>query len=113
MTTTTTTVTMAAIYLRQSLDRHGDELAVSRQREDCEKLCADRGWPWLEYVDNDTSASGHKPRPLISGCWPTSPLRGGVWLCGTTTFAERYPTEDEVATAVATFESWREVSHRG
>ena len=52
----------AAIYLRQSLDRHGDELAVSRQREDCVKLCADRGWDWLEYIDNDTSAStGRRP----------------------------------------------------
>ena len=62
-------------YLRQSLDRHGDELAVSRQREDCEKLCADRGWPWLEYVDNDTSATGHKPRPAYQRM--LADIRGG------------------------------------
>lgn len=47
----------AAVYLRQSIDRDGDELAVSRQREDCVKLCAERGWRFAEYVDNDTSAS--------------------------------------------------------
>jgi DNA invertase Pin-like site-specific DNA recombinase len=53
----------AGIYLRQSLDRHGDMLAVDRQREDCAKLCADRGWTVTEYVDNDISASNGKHRP--------------------------------------------------
>jgi site-specific DNA recombinase len=54
-----------AIYLRQSRDRDGNELAVSRQREDCEKLCADRGWTdTVEYVDNNVSASNRtKVRP--------------------------------------------------
>jgi DNA invertase Pin-like site-specific DNA recombinase len=51
------------IYLRQSLDRHGDMLAVDRQREDCAKLCADRGWTVTEYVDNDISATSGKRRP--------------------------------------------------
>ena len=52
----------AAVYLRQSLDRHGDGLAVARQRDDCLRLCADRGWTAVEYVDNDTSASvGRRP----------------------------------------------------
>lgn len=53
----------AAIYLRQSLDRNDDQLAVSRQREACQQLCAERGWQTVEYVDNDTSASSRKPRP--------------------------------------------------
>lgn len=53
----------AAVYLRQSQDRDGNELAVCRQRDDCEKLCANRGWTWTEYVDNDCSASSGKPRP--------------------------------------------------
>lgn len=54
----------AVVYLRQSLDRTGDGAAVERQRNDCLKLCADRGWEVLrEYVDNDTSASSKKPRP--------------------------------------------------
>ena len=34
----------AAVYLRQSLDRTGEGLAVARQREDCLRLCAERGW---------------------------------------------------------------------
>ncbi|MGY1691993.1 recombinase family protein [Geodermatophilus sp. SYSU D01105] len=56
----------AAVYLRQSLDRDGTGLAVARQREDCLKLCADRGWEPVEYVDNDTSASGRKVRPAYA-----------------------------------------------
>lgn len=47
----------AAVYLRQSLDRSGEGLAVARQREDCLRLCSDRGWEPVEYEDNDTSAS--------------------------------------------------------
>lgn len=53
----------AAIYLRQSLDRTGEAVAVARQREDCAQLCADKGWTAAEYVDNDTSASSGKKRP--------------------------------------------------
>jgi DNA invertase Pin-like site-specific DNA recombinase len=52
----------AAVYLRQSVDRYGDELAISRQREDCLKLCDGRGWSPHEYVDNDKSATkGRRP----------------------------------------------------
>ncbi|MDQ3276027.1 MAG: recombinase family protein [Actinomycetota bacterium] len=54
----------AVVYTRQSLDRHGDGLAVARQREDAHKLCAERGWQVTETVtDNDVSASNGKPRP--------------------------------------------------
>ena len=46
------------MYLRQSLDRTGEGLAVARQREDCVKLCATKGWDVAEvYEDNDTSAT--------------------------------------------------------
>jgi DNA invertase Pin-like site-specific DNA recombinase len=52
----------AAVYLRQSVDKYGDELAITRQREDCLKLCAGRGWTPREYVDNDRSATkGRRP----------------------------------------------------
>lgn len=44
------------------MDREGTGLAVARQREDCLKLCAARGWEPVEYVDNDTSATSIKPR---------------------------------------------------
>lgn len=54
----------AFVYLRQSLDRQGSNAAVDRQREDCLKLCAERGWEVVNtFVDNDVSASSRKPRP--------------------------------------------------
>jgi DNA invertase Pin-like site-specific DNA recombinase len=54
----------AGRYLRISLDRTGEGLAVERQREDCGKLIGQRGWVLAEeFVDNDTSAAGRKPRP--------------------------------------------------
>ncbi len=54
----------AFVYLRQSLDRAGTSAAVDRQREDCLKLCSERGWEVAStYVDNDVSASTTKPRP--------------------------------------------------
>lgn len=53
----------SAVYLRQSEDRDDTQLAISRQREDCHRLCADRGWEPVDYVDNDTSAVGGKKRP--------------------------------------------------
>jgi DNA invertase Pin-like site-specific DNA recombinase len=54
----------AGIYLRISLDRTGEGLAVDRQREDCEQLIKLRGWQIAEtFVDNDTSAAGKAKRP--------------------------------------------------
>jgi len=53
----------AAVYLRQSRDQQGTGLAVARQREDCLKLCAERGWTPVEYIDNDISAFSGKRRP--------------------------------------------------
>jgi DNA invertase Pin-like site-specific DNA recombinase len=53
----------AAVYLRISADRTGEQLGVARQREDCEKLCADKGWQPVEYLDNDVSATSGKKRP--------------------------------------------------
>src|SRR3954451_11332018 len=56
--------TRAVIYCRQSLDRTGEGLAVTRQREDAEALCRERGWTVLDVItDNDVSASTRKPRP--------------------------------------------------
>lgn len=52
----------AAVYLRISADRSGEQLGVTRQREDCLALCAERGWTPVEYLDNDTSATNGKPR---------------------------------------------------
>jgi DNA invertase Pin-like site-specific DNA recombinase len=47
----------AAIYLRQSQDKHDDRLAVMRQRQACLNLCTTKGWSAVEYEDNDTSAT--------------------------------------------------------
>jgi DNA invertase Pin-like site-specific DNA recombinase len=48
----------AGVYLRQSLDRTGEGLAVARQREDNVALAKRKGWgDVIEYEDNDTSAS--------------------------------------------------------
>jgi site-specific DNA recombinase len=52
------------IYVRISQDRTGEELGVTRQREDCCKLAQVRGWTVVEeFTDNDVSASGKRHRP--------------------------------------------------
>jgi site-specific DNA recombinase len=55
----------AAIYLRISLDRKMDGLAIERQREDCEAIARARGWDVVEtYVDQSKSATDKtKSRP--------------------------------------------------
>src|SRR5829696_6144503 len=53
----------AGVYLQQSKDQHGTGLAVARQREDCLKLCTERGWTPVEYADNDISAYSGRHRP--------------------------------------------------
>src|SRR5688572_17687507 len=54
----------AAVYLRVSLDRTGEEHSVTRQREDAMKLITARGWELVgEYVDNGVSAAGKVHRP--------------------------------------------------
>ncbi|MDF3050306.1 MAG: site-specific recombinase, invertase Pin, partial [Pseudonocardia sp.] len=48
----------AVIYLRQSKDREGNELAIERQRSECRRLCDSRGWTVAEeIVENNRSAS--------------------------------------------------------
>src|SRR5206468_10801675 len=55
---------LAAIYVRISRDREGVRAGVRRQREDCERLCRDRGWEIVEvFEDDDRSAFLSKPRP--------------------------------------------------
>jgi len=57
------TNTIAGVYLRISSDPKDKKLGITRQREDCLKLCADKGWTPVEYVDNDISAASGKTRP--------------------------------------------------
>jgi DNA invertase Pin-like site-specific DNA recombinase len=57
-------VTRAGIYARISSDREGDNLAISRQLDDCRQLAKAKGWQVVErYVDSDISAYSGKPRP--------------------------------------------------
>jgi site-specific DNA recombinase len=46
------------MYLRQSQDRDDNRAAITRQREDCYRLCKHRDWTDVtEYEDNNKSAS--------------------------------------------------------
>lgn len=52
------------MYLRISQDRAGDGTSIDRQRQDCQKLAAVRGWTITEeFMDRDVSAYSAKPRP--------------------------------------------------
>ena len=57
---------VVAVYTRISNDPEGTRAGVERQREDCMKLVADRGWRQAGiYEDDDPGASRHsnKERP--------------------------------------------------
>ncbi|MEU1258017.1 recombinase family protein [Streptomyces chartreusis] len=56
-------------YLRVSLDREMDGLAVDRQRDDCFRITADRGWTVVgTYIDRSRSAMDKtKRRPDYDG----------------------------------------------
>jgi DNA invertase Pin-like site-specific DNA recombinase len=57
----------AAVYLRISQDRAGDELGIARQRQDCQRLGIAKGWEIVEeFSDDDFSAFSGKPRPGYS-----------------------------------------------
>lgn len=54
----------AVVYVRASLDRTGDGVAVARQEEACRALAVARGWEVLcVKADNSVSASTGKLRP--------------------------------------------------
>lgn len=54
----------AVVYVRASLDRTGEQLAVTRQSEDAHDLATRRSWVVAaEHRDNDLSASGKRNRP--------------------------------------------------
>jgi site-specific DNA recombinase len=54
----------AAVYVRQSLDRTGESLAVTRQEAECRELAERNGWDVARiYCDNDKSATnGNRPQ---------------------------------------------------
>lgn len=59
-------VTRVALYLRQSSDPQGTELAVDRQRANCLARAAAKGWSVEAdriYIDNNVSATSARERP--------------------------------------------------
>jgi DNA invertase Pin-like site-specific DNA recombinase len=57
------TTVKAGVYVRVSSDPNDTRLGVTRQTEDCVKLCQTKGWEPVIYTENDTSAS-HGTRPV-------------------------------------------------
>jgi predicted HD phosphohydrolase len=72
----------AAIYARISYDPDARAVGVDRQREDCLRLAASRGWTVVaEYIDNNVSASKYSRKaPSTSDCSTTSRLEGSTQL---------------------------------
>lgn len=59
----TASLVRAAIYLRISIDREMDGLAIDRQFEDCTRIVAERGWTVVgTYVDQSRSATDKSKR---------------------------------------------------
>lgn len=57
-------MTRAAVYLRISRDPRADGLAVERQREDCRRIAAERGWEVIaEYADTLSASRRDIDRP--------------------------------------------------
>jgi DNA invertase Pin-like site-specific DNA recombinase len=50
----------AAVYARISSDRDGTALGVKRQLVDAKRICYERGWTPVEFVDNDITAADPK-----------------------------------------------------
>ncbi len=64
MATKTQPQPKAAVYARISSDRDGTALGVTRQIADGKRICRERGWRPVEFVDNDlTGADPHIVRP--------------------------------------------------
>lgn len=54
---------LCAVYLRISLDRNMDGLAIERQRDECMRIVTERGWTvYHEYVDQSKSATNKAKR---------------------------------------------------
>ena len=67
MTAKTTPTPRVAVYLRQSMDRDGNELGIQRQEADVAAYLTARGWKAAAtYTDNDVSALSRKPRPAFT-----------------------------------------------
>lgn len=95
-------MTTAAVYLRISRDKTGEQLGVRRQRQDCVALCAEKRWTPVEYLDNDVSATTGKTRPKYEAM--LSDIRDGrigAVVCWDLDRLHRRPIELEAFMAIA------------
>lgn len=51
------------VYLRQSKDREGNELAIERQRAECLRLCRARGWTVADTIPENNKSASRAGRP--------------------------------------------------
>lgn len=73
-------MTTAALYLRQSLDRSGEGMAVARQEKECRALCKRLGFTVGEvFTDNDTSATSGVGRPAFERLLASTPEVVVAW----------------------------------
>ena len=73
-------MTTASLYLRQSLDRSGEGMAVARQEQECRELCARMGLDvGTVYVDNDVSATSGVARPGFEALLESRPEVVVTW----------------------------------
>lgn len=73
-------MTTASIYLRQSLDRTGEGMAVARQELECRELCDRLGFDvGPVYTDNDTSATSGAARPGFESLLASRPEVVVAW----------------------------------
>src|SRR5699024_9314031 len=70
----------ASIYVRISRDKSGDQVAISRQLEACQRLIRDRGWTvGPVFEDNDLSATSGVARPAFERLLASSPEAIVAW----------------------------------
>ena len=91
----------AAIYARISYDPDVRAVGVDRQREDCLRLAASRGWTVVaEYIDNNVSASKYSRKArtqylrLLDDAtsrqrWPRRRLKGSAGVSCASGFKQR------------------------
>lgn len=74
------TLVEVSIYCRLSEDKHGTELGVQRQEDECRALADERGWTVREViVDNDISATSGKRRPGFERLIESAPKAIVCW----------------------------------
>ena len=81
--TTAVRTLRVAVYLRISSDREGEELGVSRQREDCNARAVREDWSIVhEYVDKKLLARGLPDGLVLTPATTTDAAVARTWMLG-------------------------------